>query len=1049
MTLSRVNSLQQLVDGMLTFVAIFSRDGRLLEANRSALAAGSEPPEDVYGKHASEIEALSHTAESRAQVVDVLQRAAAGHSVRVELRVRLADNRMAVVDAQFIPLIDSVGRVEKIGAVGIEVTAQREAAGALLRLSRQLRMLSSCIQVVLRIDDETELLRQICGILVTEGGYRFAWVGIAESGAARRVLPVAWAGIDRAYLDQLHITCDDTPTGHGPTGRAILRQSVQICRDIVTDTAFNPWRDRALSLGYVCSAALPIVVDGRCIGALNIYSDRPKAFDDAEMELLTELTNDVAYGVGAMRTRVKHQRAQSQLQMFRRLLDRTDDMIYVVDAASGRVLDANEAVSRQLGYTREELLRMSLTDFSMTAGSRPWAERLAQIESAGSLVLEGEHRRKNGTAFPVEVSLSYVVQDHTRYLVSVTRDVSAHMRQQALIAHMGRVLRMQSAISAAVLRIQNRDELMQEACRLATQLGGYDRAVVSLVDPDGRCARPQFRAGSAADFPEPAILPISDGTTPDTSLTSRALRTGSIVVCNDLTRSEPVVAMSARLVELGFKTVVALPLIVDGRKVGAITLSSRDPTPIGDDELLLLEEMSANLSFALRSQAQASAVQFLASYDPLTGFANRSLFCKRLDASLSRATVPVMNPAVGAFDIHHLSSINDSFGRGFGDRLLQQVAERLRRGGLRDEDIGYVGGGTFVIVEPEQFMSEGTVNRLLETTVFKDVFSIDGREIRISCRSGVARAPKDGRDAATLVQNAEAALKRAKDMGEQYLHYKLEMHSEVAERLALEIRLRNAVDAQQFVLHYQPQVNIATGRIEVVEALLRWNDPERGLVAPAQFLSVLESSGLIVAVGEWVLRQAVQDCRRWAGMGLGPVRVAVNVSPLQLRRHAFVDQVLQIAGALPRDFPGYGIDVEITETALLQDIEGTSGKLRKLRAAGIRIALDDFGTGYSSLGLLSHLPVDILKIDRSFVAGLPQTRANVTLVGTIVSLASAFGLLTVGEGVETSEQLGVLGSLNCNLSQGFLHARALPAEELEDMLRASARSAPIGGATGQ
>jgi EAL domain-containing protein (putative c-di-GMP-specific phosphodiesterase class I) len=177
-------------------------------------------------------------------------------------------------------------------------------------------------------------------------------------------------------------------------------------------------------------------------------------------------------------------------------------------------------------------------------------------------------------------------------------------------------------------------------------------------------------------------------------------------------------------------------------------------------------------------------------------------------------------------------------------------------------------------------------------------------------------------------------------------------------------------------------------------------------------------------------------------MGVGPIRVGVNVSPLQLRRLAFVEQVLQVVGSLPTEFPGYGMDIEITETALLQDLKGTSDKLRKLRAAGVRIALDDFGTGYSSLGLLSHLPVDILKIDRSFVAGLPENRASVTLAGTITSLASAFGLLTVGEGVETAAQLAVLGRLHCDLSQGHLHSRPLPAGELEELLRADAVRQP-------
>jgi diguanylate cyclase (GGDEF)-like protein len=662
-------------------------------------------------------------------------------------------------------------------------------------------------------------------------------------------------------------------------------------------------------------------------------------------------------------------------------------------------------------------------------------------------VVEGWHRSKDGSALPVQISLSYAEQDHTSYLISVTRDITEQKRQQEVIERLARMLRMQSAISSAVLRIRDRDELLREACRLATHLGGYDRAVVSLLEPDGRTARPRFRAGSGTEFPEPDVLEIADGTEPDTSLTSRALRTGEIVVCNDIGNPESPVAMRERLLELGFKTVLALPLLVDGRKVGALTLTSRDPTFVTDDELLLLQDMAASLSFALRSQEHADAVRYVESYDSLTGLAKRPLFCQRFDAILSRIA-PGRNPAIAAFDVHLLSSINDTFGRRFGDLLLQSVAERLRRNAESEAHVGYLGGGTFVLVEPELFTSAENISWVLDETVFGEPFSIEGREIRLSCRSGVARFPMDGRDSDTLLQNAEAALKRAKDVGEPYLHYKLEMHSEIAERLALEHRLRRAVDAGEFEVRYQPQLNIATGRIDAVEALLRWNDPEHGLVSPAQFLPVLESSGLIVPAGNWILARAVADCRAWQAQGLGPVRVSVNVSPLQLRRRMFVAHVLECLRGWPTRGGGYDLDLEITETALFHDMESSSRKLQELRAAGIRIALDDFGTGYSSLGLLSTLPVDILKIDRAFVRGLPDDRASVTLARSIVALASAFGLESVAEGVETPEQLQLLREMHCSYSQGYLHYPALRTGELEQVLASQAKLGNTGTAVG-
>jgi EAL domain-containing protein (putative c-di-GMP-specific phosphodiesterase class I) len=227
-------------------------------------------------------------------------------------------------------------------------------------------------------------------------------------------------------------------------------------------------------------------------------------------------------------------------------------------------------------------------------------------------------------------------------------------------------------------------------------------------------------------------------------------------------------------------------------------------------------------------------------------------------------------------------------------------------------------------------------------------------------------------------------------------------------------------------------VDVASGRIGSVEALLRWNDPDRGIREPAEFLAVLESSGMIVPVGEWVLERAAMDCRRWQSSGLPPLRVAVNVSALQIRRRNFVEAVLKQVNGWPGE--GFGIDLEITETGLLQDLEATSRKLRELRRAGLRIAIDDFGTGYSSLALLSKLPVDLLKIDRSFIRGLPSDRASLTLVSSIIGLASAFDLTAVAEGVETAAQLSLLTRFGCHQTQGYLHSRPLPTGDLEKLL---------------
>ena len=638
-------------------------------------------------------------------------------------------------------------------------------------------------------------------------------------------------------------------------------------------------------------------------------------------------------------------------------------------------------------------------------------------------------------------AVDYVLKTNPARLVPAVRralrEAEERARRRAAereIVRLTRRLKMQSGINSAVIRIRDRDELLREAGRLAYEVGGYDHAAIFVVTPDGRRAQPWYVLGTepprGQTFPE---VVIGDGTEPDAGLTARALRTGEISLCADLTRTEPPVLHREQMLEAGLRSMVVLPLSAAGARVAALVLGSRERQVVGDEELRLLQDIAANMSFALRYLQQEDKAQYLASFDPLTGLAKRALFCQRLDQRLRNRAALESAPTVVAFDVMHLSKVNDSFGRHAGDLLLQAVAKRLKYHIADDERIGYLGGGTFALVLPQEETSAESVTTLLENTVFREPFRIEGRVLRTSFRSGIARSPDDGKDGNTLAQRAEAALKRAKEAGEQYLHYQIQMHSDIAERLALEHRLRAAVDERQFVLHYQPQVSLVTGRVEGVEALLRWQDPERGLVFPGQFLQVLESSGMIVAVGEWVLRQAAEDCLRWRRTGLAQLRVAVNVSAQQIRRRTFAEHVL--AAAEPCLGEGCGMDLEITETGLLHDVEGASRKLRELRAAGLRVALDDFGTGYSSLGLLSKLPVDLVKIDRSFITGLPEDKASVTLVSSVIGLASAFGLKVVAEGVETEGQLAALRGMGCDQSQGYLHSRPMPAEQLEKLLR--------------
>jgi len=639
-------------------------------------------------------------------------------------------------------------------------------------------------------------------------------------------------------------------------------------------------------------------------------------------------------------------------------------------------------------------------------------------------------------------AIDYVLKSNPKRLVPAIKRAlqDAALRRtsrltEQRVARLSRVLQMLSGVNAALVRIQDRAEAIRETCRLAHSVGSYAVVVVALINPATRLGRRVGRAGY--DFltdPEGEFL-VADHEGGDTSLMGRVIRTGDSVLCEDIERSPYEIEGRGELIAAGVCSLACLPLRIDNTPVGSFLCGTRAGAVIDQDEMLMLEEVAANLSFALQYLDKQKALHFLSYFEPLTGLAKRTLFCERLSRLLTRGGG---NPrlAVTVLDIDRLAVINDSHGRHTGDRLLQCVADRLKGYFPDSEQLAHLGGGTFVYTSAtSQQDANGELDSLHADVnrSFDRPFSVDGRDITARIKSGVACYPGDGRDPQELVQNAESALKEAKASGERYLHHRIEMNSELVRRVAMEHRLLEALDKQQFRLHYQPKIDLRTGRIAGAEALLRWQDPEQGLTAPGVFLPLLESAGLMAAVDAWVLKQAAADCRRWRQRGLKPIRVAVNLSLPALRRRDIAHEILEYIGE-PADDAGWGIDIEITEGALSGDSAACIHTLRLLRAAGMRIAIDDFGTGFSSLGRLSELPIDTLKIDRAFIQRLPADRKSCTLVSTVIGLAHAFDMTTVAEGVEEPAQLEYLVREGCDESQGFLHSRAVPDSELETWL---------------
>jgi diguanylate cyclase (GGDEF)-like protein len=417
--------------------------------------------------------------------------------------------------------------------------------------------------------------------------------------------------------------------------------------------------------------------------------------------------------------------------------------------------------------------------------------------------------------------------------------------------------------------------------------------------------------------------------------------------------------------------------------------------------------------------------------DTLTGLPKGELFCDHLDHVL-RYRIEQDVTTVIVFNIERLREINDTHGRPVGDQLLRSVAERLRRRFGDGDSLAYLGGGVFAAVFEEQRQLRDAVHDSA-TAVFGQPFAVGGCPIPATVKCGLARYPVHGRDAETLLQYARSALKNIRGYHETPPHPLPSAKGFDSPQRGLEQRLSVALKHDQFLVHYQPIIERVSGRVTAVEALLRWRDPELGLISPGVFLPALERTGLVVPVGEWVLNQAVCDRARWLSVGLPKIRVAVNISPRHLCRKDFAGYFLD---TVRRARNGPGIDIEIPERALLEDPGNLRPTLQALRAEGVRVAIDDFGLAHSPVSRGSEFPFDSLKIDGSLIGHLGDEPHSQVAVSTILVFARAYGLRTVAEGVETIQQLEILDALGCEQSQGYLHSPAVPAEQLEFLVAA-------------
>jgi diguanylate cyclase (GGDEF)-like protein/PAS domain S-box-containing protein len=760
-------------------------------------------------------------------------------------------------------VLDFEGRPAKL-VLAHDITKELRVEESLLRLNRTLKVLSRCNETLVRATDEKALLHGVCDILVTLGGYLLAWVGFPRQDAAQTIEVAAHAGADGDYLRTLQLSWGDNEQGRGPTARAIREGEAVVSRQIGTDPRFPHLQAMIDDLDISAAISLPLRSGEERIGALTICAGDAEAFDQEEVKLLSELAEDLAYGIVSLRTAAARQQAEESLRLRNRAIEASSNGIMICDAANPEtpILYVNPAFERITGYGAGEVLGRSPRFLS---GADHDQKGLIDVRESMRLGLEVEtvvrNYRKDGSLFWNELSVAPVRDAVGRltHFVGIVDDVTEHKRYEEQLEHQ-------------------------------------------------------------------------------------------------------------------------------------------------------------------------------ANFDPLTDLANRNLLADRLQQSLVYADRSQRLVAVLLLDLDRFKIVNESLGHGQGDLLLQRVAERLTECVRAADTVARLGGDEFVIAlaEVAEVGDVGLVVKNFQNALARP-FTIAGRELYVTASIGISLYPTDGQDGESLLRHADIAMYRAKEEGRNtFRFFSPEMNLRIMETLDLEADLRRALERDEFVLHYQPKVDLASGRITSCEALVRWQHPEKGMIPPGAFIPLAEETGLIVPLGDWVLHTACAQNRQWQQEGLPPISVATNLSARQFRETDLVETVQRTLRETGLE-PQY-LSLEVTESLIMKDPAGAATTMRRFKELGIELSLDDFGTGYSSLNYLRSFPVDCLKIDRSFITDVTTDPSAAAVATSIVAIAHSLGLHAVAEGVETQEQLDFLRHCGCDSLQGYYFSRPVPPEAFASLL---------------
>jgi diguanylate cyclase (GGDEF)-like protein/PAS domain S-box-containing protein len=724
-------------------------------------------------------------------------------------------------------------------------------------------------------------------------------------------------------------------------------------------------------------------------------------------------------------------------ERFRQLAENIRDVFFLLDARDQSMLYVSPAYEEIWGESCASLYAKPSTWMDLIHPADRERIELSNADEIREGGFDTDYRivRRDGSVRWILARSFPILDDrgHLHRIAGVAADVTARKLAEERIRRLNRIHAVLSGINTLIVRAGQRDELLREACRIAIDPGQFRMALVGLVDREKSVLRLAASAGVVRGFMEtipPAVLDIGpDGR----GLVAQVVHSGKPVISSNVQNDDRLQIDKRELAVRGIEALALIPLPLDSQVIGVLALYAADGATFDEEEMRLLTELAGDISYALDHIEKKEKLDYLAYHDALTGLPNRNLFHERVGQHVSSATREERKFAVVVIDIERFRIINDSLGRQAGDEVLKQVAARCVMNEGTTDLVARIGYDQFAVLVPDVKADNDVARVVLDWNreIFGMPFHVGDAEFKVFAKYGIALFPADGADADQVLKNSDAALQKAKLSGERYLYYTQQMNERAAEQMLLESRLQRALENDEFVWYYQPKIAFDDGHILGVEALIRWASPELGLVPPMQFIPLMEETGMILDVGAWALRQAANDFSAWRGQGLVAPRIAVNVSPVQLRQRDFVGVVEQV---LSRGDASHGIDLEITESLIMEDVAGNVAKLNAIRSMGINIAIDDFGTGYSSLAYLAALPVQSLKIDRTFIITMLKDANAMTLVSTMITLAHSLGLRVIAEGVDEEEQAKVLRLLRCDEMQGYLFSKPLPFEQMTRLL---------------